>query len=344
MIKFIKTVLILSILTHSSCESQGVNYVCPPCDLACDSIIFKKDGICPHCSMNLIMNTDTTMVNQITIKKGSGNFLIEGGSGHKEKRIKVFYHSPSHFNKDSKVLILLPGAGRNANDYRDAWIHASETYNILVLSLEYSETFYPQFWNYNLAGMLTDVKINDQRTAMTDFKINNNSNQWIFNDFDRIFNLVKNELKLRASHYDMFGHSAGGQLLQRLAIFKPESRAHKIMASNAGWYTLPDPTVDFPLGLKNIHRNDKDLNFNTHLVLLLGEKDDASETRGHLRRSPQVDQQGLHRLARGKYFYQNSKTIAKHMGKQFNWKLEIIPNVGHDFKAMSKAAARYLYN
>ena len=30
----------------------------------------------------------------------------------------------------------------------------------LILSPGYSEEHYPDFWSYNLAGMITDVKVN----------------------------------------------------------------------------------------------------------------------------------------------------------------------------------------
>jgi len=342
--KAITWTAIFSVISmHINCQNQEQNYVCPPCEAACDSLLFEGDGICPHCNMNLIMNVDAAAVNEIKLQEGAGNFLIEGGEGHNESVIKVFYHSPKGLNRNSKVLIVLPGAGRNGDDYRDAWIEASEKHNVLVLSPEYSEKAYPQFWSYNLAGMITDVKINEDRTAMTDFKISKDPSTWIFTDFDRIFDLVRKELPLNTESYDMFGHSAGGQILHRLAIFNSENRANRILASNSGWYTVPDNGEDFPVGLKNSSKSEEHIDFSSNLILFLGEKDDANETRGDLRRSPEVDSQGLHRLSRGKYFYQTSKGKAKDLDVPFNWKIEIVPNIGHDHSEMSKAAARYLY-
>ena len=48
----------------------------------------------------------------------------------------------------------------------------------------------------------------------------------------------------------MFGHSAGGQVLHRLAIFRPNNKADRILASNSGWYTIPTITNIFPTGLE----------------------------------------------------------------------------------------------
>ena len=88
---------------------------------------------------------------------------------------------------------------------------------------------------------------------------------------------------------------------------------------------------------------ESEVDYSSKLTILLGEKDDASETRGHLRRSPNVDTQGVHRLARETYFFETSQLMAKTLNKKLNWRLEIIPNIGHDYVEMGKKAADYLY-
>ncbi len=324
-----------------------MEYVCKPCDLSCDELTFNKAGICPHCAMNLIKKSELIpekelLINEINIQNGSGKFLIEGGF-QKRRAITIHYYKPENLKPESQMIIVLPGAGRNGDDYRDAWIKKAEKYNILVLAPAYSEDYYPEFWSYNLAGMITDLEINQERTAMTNFKISQNTDEWIYNDFDRIFNLAKQELNLNVDNYDIFGHSAGGQILHRLAIFRSQHKANRILASNSGWYTVPTDLDNFPVGLKGSNTSANEIDFTSNLILFLGEKDDANETRGDLRRSPEVDIQGLHRLARGKYFYGESEKIALGLNSEFNWSLEIIPNIGHDYKGMSKAAADFLY-
>ena len=334
--------LVISIIALSSCQKSTDVYVCPPCDLKCDLLTFSKPGYCPHCKMKLVLKSELEAesdlsVNEVTIQDGPGVFLIEGGA-EKEKTILIRYYRPKTFKKDSKVIFVLPGAGRNAKDYRDAWIEAAEEYGLLLLVPEYPEKHYPEFWSYNLAGMIYDVDIRSET-----FKVNQNPNEWLFEDFDRIFDVVRTKLPLEAKRYDMFGHSAGGQILHRLAIFKPNSNADRILASNSGWYTIPTDSEPFPYGIENIQGASERLDFSKKLILFLGEKDDASETRGHLRRSPQVDRQGLHRLARGIFFFDESKQLAKTKNLEFSWKLEIVPKVGHDYKEMSRRAASYLY-
>jgi pimeloyl-ACP methyl ester carboxylesterase len=277
------------------------------------------------------------VVNEINITQGTGMFLVEGGYDA-SKTILIHYYLPETFTRNSKVIFIIPGAGRNGRDYRNAWKEASEKYNLLVLTPEYSEENYPEFWSYNLGGMIYDVNIENET-----FKIHQNPDRWIFGDFDRIFAAVAKHLKLTVQKYDMFGHSAGGQILHRLALFHPENKANRILAANSGWYTLPSYSEPFPYGLLNILASPDVVDFSSKLVLFLGEDDDENETRGHLRRSPEVDKQGLHRYARGLYFYQRSKEMAEKAGAEFNWQLEGVKNVGHDYKAMSHKASAYLY-
>jgi len=338
----LRYILVFLSIFFFSCKNQDTEYVCPPCNLPCDGLTFKPAGACPHCKMELTTKKELEKsmpkpLNEIAFQQGSGKFAVESAIDS-SKTIVVHYHKPENFSKYSNTILILPGAGRNGKDYRDAWVEASKKYGVLVLAMEFSESHYPGFWSYNLAGMITDVNIQNQS-----FAINLNSSEWIFNDFDRIFNAVKLKLDLNHDSYDMFGHSAGGQLLHRLALFKPNSKADRIVASNAGWYTLPLDNEDFPYGLNNSSMKESEVDYSSKLTILLGEKDDASETRGHLRRSPNVDTQGVHRLARGTYFFETSQLMAKTLNKKLNWRLEIIPNIGHDYVEMGKKAADYLY-
>ncbi|RSC93339.1 hypothetical protein [Tenacibaculum singaporense] len=143
----------------------------------------------------------------------------------------------------------------------------------------------------------------------------------------------------------MFGHSAGGQILHRFALLYPNSKADKILASNAGTYTFLDHKTKFPFGIKNTRINTKWLkkSFKKNLILFLGELDNKTETRGRMLRSKTVDKQGVSRIDRGRNFYKFSETFASKTNANYNWKLVEIQKVGHDYKKMAKAAGKYLY-
>lgn len=280
------------------------------------------------------------------INYGSGKFALEGGKGHTKNLIDVYYHLPLSYDENTKVIIVIPGAGRNGWSYRDSWVEASEKYNVLILSPSYSEEFYPRFWNYNVARMLSNVKINKTKSAIESYKVVDDSNEWIFSDFDRIFDYSTSKLNMNAKKYDMFGHSAGGQILHRLALFDFNRKSNRILSSNSGWYTVPTFEEDFPYGLNHgVSSLDKIGSvFESRLTVFLGELDNEHETRGHLVRNAQLDIQGTYRLSRGKHFFQKAKELASGLNAEFNWEIHVVKGVGHDYKNMGKAAAVYLYS
>jgi hypothetical protein len=342
-------------------HKNSLIYVCKPCDLSCDKLSFTESGICPHCNMELIKKSDLIsekelILNEINIQSGSGAFLIEGGIGNEDKKIKVFYHKPKNFRTTSRVLIVVPGSGRNADSYRDAWVEESEKYGALILSPMYKEVEY-DYGAYHMGNLIYNLNLEssakyDQNSnkvfldeELFSFEINSNRNEWIYNDFDRIFDNVVKALGSTQTEYDIFGHSAGGQILHRLAIFQPNSKANKILASNSGSYTLPDFNNELPFGIENtvLTKENIETSFKKNLVLFIGELDNENEQGGLMLRSPSVDKQGTHRLERGKYFFNKSKDIAEELGYEFNWKIIVVQKVGHNHRKMGNAAGEYLY-
>jgi len=344
-----------------ACQSTSEEYVCTPCDQSCDELTFKVAGTCPHCGMELVLKSALqqempSVPNEIQLSTGSGVFDIVGGPGREEKSIQVFYHKPESFSKDSKILLVIPGAGRNGDSYRDAWVEESEKYSVLILSPMYTEEDYA-FEDYHLCGLIRDVNLrevveyveNSNRVKLDEvqlqFQVNTEPQDWIFGDFDRIFDRVVAATQSTQTEYDVFGHSAGGQILHRFAIFYPRSKARHILAGNSGFYTLPTAKTKPPFGTQGIDiaNSQLELAFGKKLVLFLGELDNEKEQGGTLLRSTSADQQGLHRLARGIHFYETSKNLAQEMGASYEWKIEVVPQVGHDHRKMGDAAAKYLY-
>lgn len=300
--------------------------------------------------------THTSFTQKIELNSGSGFFKINGIGKHQNDSITIFYHKPINFTQSSKILIVVPGAGRNGDSYRDSWIKTSEKHSVLILSPSYPEKDY-NYGDYHLGGVVKDLDLSKGVSFkkgtnqvhidedVIEYTIETNNANWIFNDFDRIFEIVKNSTNSNQKKYDMFGHSAGGQILHRFVLFQPNSKADRILASNAGTYTLPDFETSYPFGIENLNIPKKQLkrSCNKKLVLFLGELDNILETRGRMLRSKTADKQGTSRIERGKNFYSFSKELTKTSEMTFNWELKIVPNVGHDQKKMAKAAAKYLY-
>ena len=350
-------ILLTFALSLSACQeaTPETTYVCPPC-APHDTLTFEEDGVCPVCGMQLIEKPDSSSVGDAHLHVGSGNFLIAGGPGHEDELIAVFYHRPESFTPDSPVLLVLPGAGRDAAEYRDAWVEASERHGALILTPKYREAEY-DFGDYHMGGLVDTTNIEEiaeyvahSSEVIVDedhllLQVNESEAEWLFNDFDRLFELTADAVGSTRSGYDVFGHSAGGQILHRLVLFHPKSRANRIVAANSGFYTLPDLEKELPFGLENTPPSEDDLrtSFRERLVLLLGADDEHREAGGIFLRSPSADEQGPGRLQRGRYFYEQGKEKAAELGARFNWELKVVPGVGHDFEGMTRAAAAYLY-
>jgi len=350
--------LIFFSLLITSIRAQD-RYLCPPC--ACPAHgeqeeHFEADGQCPHCAMALYMEPTLFQAEDFYTRQGTGSFLLPKGSVTSGSPVAVFYHKPARFTPESPILIVLPGSGRDAVEYRDQLISASTQYGVLILALYYQEEDFP-FEAYHLGGIVRTSNLLDQVTYVKNsnqawldergirIEVDTQSRNWIFADFDRVFDLVAQATQSKQTQYDVYGHSAGGQILHRMALLQPESKAHRIVAANAGFYTLPDLDTPLPFGLQGTGINAQQLgkSFQQRLTLLLGEKDNATEQGGILLRSTTVDQQGLHRFERGQYFLQFARAQADALDQPLNWTLKVVQDVGHDFKAMGAAAIEYLY-
>ena len=353
------SVAILLLIMGNAC-GEKIIYRCPPCNQPCDTLTFDSPGMCPHCSMPLekVHNPSETRlapINEINIQEGKGYFRVSGGKGKTDKVIDVHYYKPDFTFDKLQVLLVIPGAGRNGDSYRDAWVEEADRNRWLILSPTFREEDYP-FEHYHLCGLIDDINLQESATysdssnevylaeSTLRFDPVVDIEKWIFNDLDRIFLLVKDEFGLDQSKYNVFGHSAGGQILHRMALLHNGSLTGQIIAANSGFYTLPDTTTSLPFGLKDFPFSEEQMKraFQNQVVILSGELDNAEETGGTLLRSTSADIQGMHRNERAHFFFNYAQEMAKEKGIPFHWKLVEVPNVGHDHRGMGKAAAKYL--
>lgn len=276
------------------------------------------------------------------IAEGEGQFTLETEQNNSVRPVTVHFYRPETYKKDSPILLVIPGGGRNGDTYRDVFIQKADEYGFLVLAPSFAETEFPGPINYNLARMIDD---NIDRRNIHNFKLRENPSDWIFEDLDRIFDYAVEASGSTRKKYDIFGHSAGGQIVHRQVLFAENAKIDRAIAANSGWYTAAVATELFPYGLADakINRDQIEQAFNRKLTILVGELDNASETRGHLRRTPEADKQGDGRLSRGKYFFDTAKVQARDFGLKYAWEIEVVDGVGHSYRKMGAAASDLLY-
>lgn len=266
------------------------------------------------------------------LTEGSGMFEFSAYPGLAGKTMRIFYHKPTGEVGDMPILFVMHGVLRNAETYRDNWVELSDTYKVLVIVPEFSNELFPGSRSYNYGNLRSSSgTLNDEQ-------------HWSFSLLDPIFDDVVSRSGSKQQRYDLFGHSAGSQFVHRFFLFKRHSKANRVVAANAGGYTMLDLDVDFPYGLKGMGFDTERLShvLGRELIIQLGEED-IDPAHRHLNVSAEAMRQGRHRLERGMTFFSSAKELAKRLNIDFKWNVRLVPGVAHENEKMAVDIAQYLY-
>ncbi|MFZ4671953.1 MAG: hypothetical protein ACOYLT_08070 [Flavobacterium sp.] len=280
-------------------------------------------------------NASAIQTNQLN--SGSSQFVFTY-SGLPQKPINVFYNIPSGNRTNMPIVMLFHGDERNANEYRDIWINASNQYGFMVFAPEFNSTDFPGGSSYIIGNVYQDGNYPTIQTL-------NNESVWTFSIVEPLFDYIKTNSGSNALTYNMFGHSGGGQFVHRFVLIKPDARYDKAVAANSGWYTVPDGVANFPYGILNcpiaaINPNDY---FSRKLYITVGELDNNGSD-PTLRHNNASDLQGLNRLERANYFFSKSQIYANTIQSTFNWQFNTVANSGHNATLMSNNAVSIFFN
>jgi predicted esterase len=269
-----------------------------------------------------------------TLKKETDSFVMNAYDDSERKSIKVWTYKPENWKNEDKILFVMHGGGRNADDYLDAWKDIADNNNILIVAPEFENKYSNYTTNDYQEGNL-----------FTFFGSKNPKEEWAYSVIENIFDYIKKNNKITNETYDIFGHSAGGQFVHRMVMLLPEARIKTAIAANAGFYTFPDEDLKYPYGSKNTPITDNSIkkSFKKQLIILLGENDNDPKL-GTFRETKLAMKQGAHRLKRGSNFYQKSSELATETSSIFNWEIDTIEKVGHNYRKMSSQAVKYITN
>jgi poly(3-hydroxybutyrate) depolymerase len=263
------------------------------------------------------------------VPPGKWSFVWKDAKGHPDRPMRVYTYRPRACDASCPMVIVLHGLKRNASAYRDYWELAADRYGVLVVAPEFTRENWPKAAAYNLGGVGRE----------------SDREKWAFSAIEHLFD----EMRAGQTSYALFGHSAGAQFAQRMALFRPDSRASVIVAANPGWYTMPEwrkeKTPDaFPYSLAGSPSAEPQLReaLARRLVLLLGAKDDDPDDE-NLNNSEGAKRQGASRVDRGENFFKAATAVAAELGVPFAWELIEVPDAAHDGETMSRIAADTLY-
>ena len=268
---------------------------------------------------------------------GTGSFVFDSYAPFSDRPITCFYHIPEGVSAEAPIMITLHGAGRDAINMRNYLVDQSDAEGFIVLAPEFSSASFPGSVAYNMANIFEDGDNPTDETL-------NPEDEWTFQVIDPLFDNFKNRIGNTSSRYDIFGHSAGAQLLHRFLTFRPDAKFNRVVCAAAGWYMMPDPTVDFPYGTKLSPAETYDMApvFSRRTYVIVGEND-TDPNSANLRHTPEADAQGFQRVERAQYYYSESRDLATDANITTNWSFNLVPNADHDGELNSQFAARILY-
>ena len=247
----------------------------------------------------------------------TGRFILSDWPG---PPLRVFYAEPTGDDlADAPVVIVMHGVNRNADEYRDNWIELAEHYGLRVYAPEFTRSDFPGAAAYNL-GRIGETGPSSYAAIEPLFA----------------------EITQRgaAQGYVLFGHSAGAQFVHRALLFEDLPHLLTAYSANAGWYTLPDLTQDWPYGLAGVPVSEDQIAawLGRPMTLLLGDAD-TDPNDPNLRRTPEALAQGPHRYARGLFFLERARAEAERLDAPLDWRVVVVRGVAHDNAGMAQAAA-----
>ena len=242
--------------------------------------------------------------------------------------VEVFYITPEEINEDTKVIFVIHGNSRNAEDYLGAWIPYVLNKNVIVAAPQFTKTDFRYFFLLEMSE--------------SSGKINHNKNDYINNSISLFFNYMKSKFSLSTQTYSMFGHSAGAQFTHRFMLLSKDKRISNAVIANAGWYTFIT-NDEFPYGIKNspINISNEQIKWfmSSKVNLLIGSEDIGSKS---VNSSKGAKLQGITRVDRANSYFNSLITSAEDRNYALRWNYKVLDNVDHDFKKVTPYAANIL--
>jgi hypothetical protein len=221
----------------------------------------------------------------------------------------------------SGILLVFHGLERDAAEYRNHAIPLGQRLCVLAVAPLFDAERFPT-WRYQRGGIVrhgTVEPAENQTVALV----------------PRLVAWIRAQENRPDLGYAMLGHSAGGQFLDRVAAFVSNDATRIVIANPSTWVR---PTLDIaaPYGFGGVYdRAHGDAALRRYLAapitVLLGEKDTGSDD---LVTNDEADAQGGTRLERGQNVFREAAFTARQHGWPCNWRLVVVPGVGHNARRM----------
>lgn len=234
--------------------------------------------------------------------------------------LDVFTYRPGGC-EPTGTLLLFHGNGRGAQSARDSAMPLADRRCLVIVAPLFDRKRFPN-WSYHRGG-LVDPRGRGQSGVWT---------------VALVIDLLDWTRSVGApSPYTLFGHSAGGQFLSRVAAYVtplPDDVARLVVA-NASTHVLPRLDTPVPYGFGGDVLGDPEGRLAAYLgapvTIYLGEADIGHED---LTDGPLANAQGANRVDRGFNALSAACRAARRQGGEAAWTLVLAPGIGHSARAM----------
>jgi pimeloyl-ACP methyl ester carboxylesterase len=241
------------------------------------------------------------------------------------EKFTVYSHHPEGC-EDPMIMLIFSGAARKAQAAIDGAVDFANRHCLVLYAPLLDKKRFP-IWSYQEGGVVRRERYRDRR----DWTV------WLAKDFVA---WAREREGRSDAPYILFGHSAGGQFLSRVAAFALPDDAHRIVIANPSTYVLPSVDETAPYGFGGLFLTDEgERQIRQYLrmpvTIFLGESDVGSKM---LVNSLVARRQGDNRFDRGLRTYHFARQVAAARGWSFCWKVVTVKKVGHSASALLKAS------
>lgn len=242
--------------------------------------------------------------------------------------LSVHTYKPTRWNQ-GPLLISFHGLSRNMEAYMDAAQPLADQQGLLLVTPLFDRERFP-YWRYQALG----ISRNNRRITEGAIPVEP-ENQWTSALVLGLIDHVRRIEMSPASPYYLMGHSAGGQIANRIAAFASHE-ARRIVVTNPSSWVMPVTTARFPYGfgdLPAVLQSEARLKryLASPLTVFLGTADLLDKD---LDMNAPAMLQGRTRYERGRNAYTTAERIARERGWPFGWKLVEVEGIGHNAAGM----------
>ncbi len=279
-------------------------------------------------SQNLIVQKSDQLFNREMNAEWRGQIQYLTLSQNPE--IEYYLYIPPSGGKHNPLMIIVHGITRNAKEQIELFAPYADQFDCILISPYFNGNLFKGFQRlgFNGKGERADQALID------------------------IVDEVEDTTGVDSNPMVMFGFSGGAQFVHRFAMVYPAKVARMALGAS-GWYTFPDLTCEYPLGIKRI-RNHHSVHFDLLRILsipacvVVGELDNGRDEQ--LRKSRKIDHlQGIDRIERGKRWIKTMSAASRALSLSTDYEFHLLRNAAHSFQecveqgSMGELVFRFLF-